>query len=198
MNNPYLTHLVEKIKLKESEYDTIINMIQYHNTEIEDTINIAFENTDVDISDIFPSKKLDTTEGININNNLFYDDLYKQLALKSHPDKVGNDNGDFIIIKEAYEKKDIIKLLYYHDKYNLNECQNTNVNILSLLLHRKLHELKEKVKKIKSTLGYQILICDKDTVIESIKKLILLKKENERIKCELYELKESNMRYNTH
>lgn len=190
MDNLYLKHLVEKIGLKECEYDTIKSMITHHNDIIMDSINSAFVNTNITFAELFPQQ-----HEINENNksdikeyNEYYDTLYKHLALKTHPDKVDNTNDDFVIIKEACEKKDILKLFHYIEKYDLSQHNDININLLTMILEKRLYEIKEKISQIKNSFGYKILICDKNKTIDSIKGLIILYQENTKLKQEKQKL----------
>jgi len=199
MDNPYLKQLVEKIRLKECEYNTINSMIHYHNDVIMDSINSAFIDTNVTFTDIFPQQVTgDNTNNNNNNNksdvkeyNEFYDNLYKSLALKTHPDKSDDTNDDFILIKEACEKKDILTLFKYIDKYNLTQCKDTNINILTLILEKRLYTMKEKMSILKNSMSYKILICDKDKTIDSIKELIALYQLNTKLKEEYTKLSDA-------
>ena len=185
MDNPYLKQLIEKIRLKECEYNTINSMIQYHNDVIMESINSAFIDTNVTFAEIFPQQGINDNNESNIKEyDEFYDTLYKSLALKTHPDKSDDANDDFILIKEACEKKDILTLFKYIDKYNLTQCKDTNINILTMILEKRLYAMKEKTSILKNSMGYKILICDKDKTIDDIKELIALYQLNTKLKEE--------------
>ena len=46
--------------------------------------------------------------------------LYKRLAAKTHPDKLGGKHEKFQSVKEAYEKQDLAKMLELAAEYDVN------------------------------------------------------------------------------
>lgn len=116
-------------------------------------------------------------------------DLYKKLCLKSHPDKTGDiTDENFITIKKAYDEEDILTLMDYATKYEINDF---NHHEIFLELERYFHKLKTKIKNMKTGLGYNIIV-DYDngikfikSCIETYKDLKKLEKENEKLRNHL-------------
>lgn len=178
MDNIYLKHVIKKIKLKECEYNTIKSMIGYYDYTLYEVINDICIESSVTFAEVFKHEHAHTHTSTSDDQNkiipdydIFINALYKDLAVKTHPDKTEN-NDDFVIIKEAYEKKDILKLIDYANKYDLSNSQSINSNLLTLVLEKQLYETKNKVKQIKSTLGYQLLMQSKNDAVKYIRELI--------------------------
>lgn len=206
-NNIYLNNLLNKINMKQSEFETLTNTISHYGKELDDKFMDILKQNNIDPSCVFEPqiKTSDScncndhcTDNINNENNeineykQIFDTLYKQLAFKTHPDK-SNDpsNKDFIDIADAYEKKDILKLINYANKYELfdNKLENLNVYIVTVILEKHLHKIKQNITKLKSTVGFNLLIKGNiDTYIETLKYSIRIKKENEELKNKINEL----------
>ncbi len=97
--------------------------------------------------------------------------------MKTHPDKT-NQNDDFIIIQSAFENKDLLQLIEYANKYNI--YKDINLSLLTLILEKEVFNIKNKVKTLKTTIGYQILINNTKCITD----LILIHKENEKFRAE--------------
>ncbi|QKF93764.1 DnaJ chaperone protein [Fadolivirus algeromassiliense] len=193
MDNIYLKHLIEKIKLKECEYNTIKSVLEQYNGVIQETLNNIFLDTNITPEEIFTNCIYQEKETIIKEHDEFYDTLYRNLALKTHPDKTENNNNDFVKIKEAYENKDVLTLIYYGDKYKLLDHNNINTNLFIMILEKRLYEMKNKIKTIKNGIHYRILIGNKNEMISIIKETIKykqetmeLKQKNEKLKKEIY------------
>ena len=77
-------------------------------------------------------------------------DLYKKLSSVTHPDRGGNSD-DFLTLKEAYEDNDLVKLLKFADKYNIEyELEDTDSDVIE----EKTKQLENEIKRMKSTLAW--------------------------------------------
>lgn len=77
--------------------------------------------------------------------------LYKRLAAKTHPDKLGGKHQEFQSVKEAYEKQDLGKMLELAAEYEVDYNMDKNDEIL---LTRNLRELENEINRIKDTIGW--------------------------------------------
>lgn len=76
--------------------------------------------------------------------------LYKKLSSVTHPDR-GGDAGDFLSLKEAYESGDLMLLLKFADKYNVEyELEEDD----SYIIMEKSTQLENEINRMKSTLAW--------------------------------------------
>jgi len=76
--------------------------------------------------------------------------LYKKLSSVTHPDR-GGDADDFLSLKEAYESGDLMLLLKFADKYNVDyELEEDD----SYIIIEKSTELEKEINRMKSTLAW--------------------------------------------
>lgn len=175
MDNIYLKHLINKIKLRESEYNNVKTMLEHYDSRVQDIVNEIFLNTGLTLADVFKPHQQCTSESPCAPESIiqeyeeYYDIIYKKLALKSHPDKTDLGNNDFVAINKAYKDKDIIKLIYYADKYNITQDQDISQNLFVMILEKRLYEIKNKIKCLRGCLAYGILIGNKEQTIQFVK-----------------------------
>ena len=197
MNNIYLNKLVKKIKIKECEYETVKNMIEHYNSSVDNTINDIFVSEQLNKDEVF--KTYTCTHIINniTTNNITnltipdYDNLintlYKNLSLKTHPDKNNGDDVDFKLINTSYENKNMLKLIEFAHKYDLLNISDIDINLLTLILEKELISIKNKIKTLKSCVCYQYLI-NGDSQIKNIidlhKQNMILRKINDDLSKE--------------
>ena len=205
MNNIYLDHLLSKIKIKQSELETLNSTLSYYSTELDRKYYEILKKNNIDISHAFKksekfnycstSDDIDKDDDKNVCTNdviisehkLILDSLYKQLIMKTHPDKlVDSTNNDFINVKDAYEKQNVLQLIDYANKYKLlnSNLEDFDINIIVVILEKKILEIKKDIKKIKSTIGFNLLVNNIDDHIDSLKYTIKLANENEKHKKE--------------
>ena len=196
MDNIYLNKLIKKIKLKESEYETIKTMIENYSSLVEKLIDDIFLSEEVIKEEIFKSPIYYANANVNANTKCVeilsiipeYDNLvntlYKNLCLKTHPDKTNGDDIEFKNIMLAYENKNILKLIEYSKLYNLLSIENINIQLLTLILEKQFFTLKNKVKNLKNTTGYHILISENAYGTQAIRELINMYKINEKLSKE--------------
>lgn len=189
MTKVYIDHLINNIKIKKAQLDSIKFLVEKKTDYIYETIKQQCDRENIDYCDIFTVQ----TRNDYVNAEEYKSDtlsnLYKKLCLKSHPDKTG-DTGDeiFITIKKAYDEEDILTLMDYATKYEINDFNHDEI---FLELERYFHKLKTKIKNIKIGLGYNIIV-DYDNGIKLIKSCIetykdvkKLEKENEALRHHL-------------
>lgn len=76
--------------------------------------------------------------------------LYKKLSSVTHPDRDG-DADDFLSLKQAYESGDLMLLLKFADKYNVDyELEEDD----SYIIIEKSTELEKEINRMKSTLAW--------------------------------------------
>lgn len=76
--------------------------------------------------------------------------LYKKLSSITHPDRGGNSE-DFLTLKEAYEDNDLVVLLKFADKYNVEyELEEDDSDVIE----EKTKQLENEIKRMKSTLAW--------------------------------------------
>ncbi len=196
----YLSKLIKKIKLKESEHETLTSMINFYKNDLEKMVDDIFIEEQVKKEDVFKTTTCcNNTQSNNTQQPIIpeYDNLlnilHKNLSLKTHPDKTDNNTPDFIIIQEAYENKNLLKLIEYSNIYNLLDAKDINVNLLTLILEKELFKIKNKIKSLKTTIAYQILINDNTKCVTD---MISMHKENEwfRIQNEKFKAETEKLR----
>ena len=212
MDKHYLDHKIKKIKLKQSELNHLSSMISHYSTEIETKILKILETNNINKTEIYNLTNqsnnnivlkheytCNSSPNFDFNPDLIQDfiaTVYKQLILITHPDKnIDIDNDDFIQIKKAYDENDIYSLIEYSIKYNLmeNSFNNLDMNIIIVILERKILAIKNKINMIKSTLGYKLLIIGNiDSYITDLKMAIKMRKENEEINERINKLQKNS------
>lgn len=99
-----------------------------------------------------------------------YKDLYRKLSLKTHPDHGGNGE-DFTEIKEAYNSDNILELVSYADKYNIDyEFIKEDENYLI----ESCNKLEEEIKSLQKSLAWSYFTGDKEVkkrCIDQVKRL---------------------------
>ena len=76
--------------------------------------------------------------------------LYKKLSSATHPDR-GGDPDDFLKIKQAYEDNDLMLLLKFADKYDIDyELEDDDTEILEV----KTTDIEKEINRMKSTLAW--------------------------------------------
>lgn len=197
MSNIYISELIKKIDKKTREYDHLCCLLHTNGEYIKNKFLEILEEYGMDEADyenMFAALPTDksVSDTIKSNGDMTYvmGKMYKNLMAKSHPDKhIHNDNekkydeDDFVNITRAYENMDMKKLLDYAIKY---DCDIEEKNVL-LILEKQYFFIKNKIKKIRSYVSYNILINDDD---KSFRQYIFLYKENQKLEKENRELKE--------
>lgn len=184
----YINKLIKKIKLKECEYETVKNMIEHYNNLVEQSINDIFIAEQLNKDDVYKEfTHTHTTKIVTMipDYETLLNTLYKNLSLKTHPDKTNGDDVDFKLIHQAYENKNILKLIEFAYHYKLLCIEDIDVNLLTLILEKEWATIKNKVKNLKNSVPYQYLINGDS----NIRMMIDLYKENQ-----LYKQKNENLR----
>ena len=77
--------------------------------------------------------------------------LYKRLAAKTHPDKMGGKHEKFQSVKEAYERQDLATMLEMAAEYDVNYKLDDRDEVL---LSQNLVKIENEIDRIKSTIGW--------------------------------------------
>jgi len=198
----YIKCTTDKIKSKQSNLNSLISMLSYYAQEVDRKFDDILMENNIDKADV---TYMHTTCTCTNNTQIIVEEyeqlmnsIYKSLALKTHPDKdncnTKNDTAytnDFITIKDAYDNRDILTLIEFAGKYNLDEhsIENMDANLITVILEKKMFLIKNEIKKIKTSLGYQLLVVGNiNDHIETLKQTIKMKKENEKWKKEKEEM----------
>ena len=201
MDNIYLKYSLNKITLKQSELKTLSDTLTYYSKELDSKFAEILAKNNIDMAYVTGQPKCEHVIENNVNDNdivindhkQICDTLFKQLVLLTHPDKSNDPStDDFINIREAFENENVLKLLDYANKYELfnNKLDDLDINIITVILEKELFKLKESITKLKSTIGYQMLIKGNiNGNIEALKYSMQLTKENEKFKKEIDELR---------
>tara|TARA_B100000674_G_scaffold496819_1_gene528271 strand:- start:1199 stop:1849 length:651 start_codon:yes stop_codon:yes gene_type:complete len=77
--------------------------------------------------------------------------LYKRLAAKTHPDKLGGKTKKFQYVKDAYERQDLATMLELAAEHDVNYKFDERDE---LLMRKNLTELQDEIDRIKGTIGW--------------------------------------------
>ena len=92
------------------------------------------------------SKKFKTKKQISSK----FKSLYKKLSAVTHPDRGGNAE-DFLRIKQLYEEGDLVELLKYAEKYEIEyEMEESDAVIVDL----KAKEIEKEINRMRGTLAW--------------------------------------------
>ena len=168
----YLTHKINKIEFKQAELDNLNLMLTHYTPSLETELTDILRTHNINyIPPINTNKKTSPTYQHRNQDKPLSLAIYKKLAMVTHPDKEPA-NIDFVQIKEAYDNNDTYSLIKYSVKYNLVEDKSES-SVAILILEKKLSELKSALVKIKSTIGYKLLLEGNiDTHINIIKSVM--------------------------
>ncbi len=206
--NIYIKYTIDKIKSKQVNLNSLITMLSYYAQEVDRKFDDILMENNIDKSDVVYMQtacSCTTNPQIPVEEyEQLMNSIYKSLALKTHPDKDNCDNkidttyttyttytNDFIVIKDAYDNHDILTLIEFAGKYNLDEyiIENINVNLITVILEKKMFLIKNEIKNIKNSIGYQLLVVGNiNSHIETLKQTIKIKKETEKWQKEKEEM----------
>ena len=96
-------------------------------------------------------KEIDEQRNLLKNAPRKVKNLYKRLAAKTHPDKLGGKNKQFQRVKEAYEKQDLAEMLELAAAFDVNYKLDDRDESL---LKKNLIEIEEEIKRVKGTIGW--------------------------------------------
>lgn len=209
----HIEFLMRKIKAKQERLDSIERMFVRYAQELDKNYNDLLSKNNIDLNDYekYYSTKIkddnnlteikddnnsiEIKDDINTNNQSYnYDlqklcnNLYRNLALKTHPDK-SNHSTDFVNITQEYENSNVITLIEYSNKYELD--YSTIDICIDLILEQTLHLIKKKLTHTKSTVAYQLLMGENiDCTIQCIKDIIDLRKKTEILEKDNIDIRE--------
>ena len=96
-------------------------------------------------------KEIDEQRNLLKNAPRKVKNLYKRLAAKTHPDKLGGKHKQFQRVKEAYEKQDLAEMLELAAEFDVNYKLDDRDESL---LKKNLIEIEEEIKRVKGTIGW--------------------------------------------
>lgn len=216
--NLYVSYLLDKIKLKKKQLESLTSIVNHYDPNTTKLMNNQWQElckkyniNDTEYSD-FMQYFYKNPEPASVNLSLYdiidsvLKPIYKKLVLATHSDKniknieenTTNDttNKDFIDCKEAYDNKDYLKLIELANKYMV-KIDNVDEILLITILEKSLYSLNEKIKKIKLSVEYRLIITDDLTYsaqimeknIRMYKEAQMLLKEKERLEKQVEQLK---------
>ena len=161
-----LKHEVLKLELEEisesmnrytSDFDSFFSKYYVESAKIEQKQKkIEFENPNIHFENAKREREAKERERKELKELLKnapskVKKLYKSLATKTHPDKMGGDHEVFQNVKDAYEKQDLAEMLEMAGTYGVKyEMDDDDVEILE----KNLRKLKTEIDKIKDTIGW--------------------------------------------
>ena len=162
-----------KIKYLLLEYDNILELDNKYMREYLNKCGDQIENKlfDNNLVNTLESELISSEEKIIDNIKL----LYKNLAKKLHPDKNNNDSKKFIIINEAYKKKDFLTLFIYSYENKFYNKNNINEELI-LNLDNEINKKEKDIDNIKNKIHWKWANSN------DLEKEII----NDYIKCQLY------------
>ena len=162
-----------KIKYLLLEYDNILELDNKYMREYLNKCGDQIENK------LFDNNLVNTLESELIpSEEKFIDNiklLYKNLAKKLHPDKNNNDSKKFIIINEAYKKKDFLTLFIYSYENKFYNKNNINEELI-LNLDNEINKKEKDIDNIKNKIHWKWANSN------DLEKEII----NDYIKCQFY------------
>jgi len=185
--------LSRELSYQKSELEYIQEILKEAHWQFEDFYQEYCKENEVDIAGlnrensaklekIFPNpnKQLHDGEGnlitqdkIEMKDNTDlkeFKKIYREVAKILHPDK-GGDEKEFKRLSESLENKDWSVLLEMCEKYEIPIDDHKTMNIL---IQKKIDDLKEQIKKEKSTYSWLLYECeDNETCKKNVVKKFL-------------------------
>jgi hypothetical protein len=92
----------------------------------------------------------------------FMNKLYRKLSLKTHPDKLNGSSVQFQIVNDAFNAKDILRLLILskHHDVDIDYSQIVFIDEDSSLFENAINTINNKISEIKKTLAWNWAIAD--------------------------------------
>lgn len=176
----YISELERKVIFNEQRY----NFLKKREDEVVPIINGIADNVHKKYN---YTVKPDANVGcccpkIIPNNSVHVKDLYKKIALKTHPDKSPENIEFFKKALQYYEENDIINLIGLTKKFNIIHDEIPYSDYI-LLLENKLYEYKTKIKNMQNAVYYNIIIGSKDCESEfehNYEKIVSIKVDNDK------------------
>ena len=174
----YVAIKTNKIKYKQFELDFISDAIARNSDRISATYDkILLENG-------LSADKVRAVSGIvpvvqeKVEPDAFSNELFKRLAVVTHPDK-NVESNDFVPIYAAYAKNDAYTLIEYAIKHNVMPNSSCD-DAMFVMLEKKLCDINKEITQFKNTVQYKLLMYESiDSDIVMIKKIIQMTEENE-------------------
>jgi hypothetical protein len=160
------------------EFNKEINNLTKNDSSLKEQWDVSNKGNDDDDDDdddddeIILEETTKSEEPKSIIKDEHIKKIYRDIAKKTHPDKIKDEdkNLDYIKATESYHKNDILDLIYYANKLGIEYNHNT-LDIDKI--KDNLNKLKTEVKMYESSLPYKWYYSGKDDSI--IKNYIALK-----------------------
>lgn len=203
---PYVTSRIQKINQKERSIAKINELVLMHAAELDAILSAelgAHGLTTVDAQAFqtyvneftqcahTPNPTVSSSMGdanIEISSesavespiDLLMRDLYKKLILKVHPDKQTKYSSlsSFNAVQSAFDQRDVYNLICFGDRIGILKSNDLDSNTITLILEKKMYQLKKQTQNQKNTIGYKYIICEDHTCIQTYVQSVKLHKEN--------------------
>lgn len=169
-----LTVKKELSKMIESEFHSEIDSILEEDSKLKELWEISIKKKGKSYSKRNRSKnkhkykpnsdKLKIEETIHIDKNEGLKKIYRDIAKKTHPDKVldSDKNSTYIKATESYNKNDILDLIYYATKLGI-EYSHNSLDIKKM--RENITSMKSEIGMYETSLPYRWYYNDKDVSI---------------------------------
>ena len=186
---------IKKILRKQKKFD---NLQKLHDRKLVDFCNlqkqIAIDNNLLDTyNSIIPHRipcnnqtdnQTDNQTNNQTNNQTdkIINNLYKQLALQTHPDKVNSNGEDFIKLDNYYKTNNLGGVLLMALDYGIDFKEISDEETMEIYLEKSLYYLDKKINNIKKSVIYPFMMDDAEYIEKYKDEFALsLKLQNEGI-----------------
>lgn len=161
----------ELSKMIEKEFHSEIDSILEEDVKLKELWEISLNKKGKTYSKMnkSKSKKGETEEKVNedvspIIKNEGLKKIYRDIAKKTHPDKImdSDKNSTYIKATESYNKNDILDLIYYATKLGI-EYSHNSLDVKKM--RENIVSMKSKIGMYETSLPYQWYYNDKDVSI---------------------------------
>lgn len=191
----YIAELTEKIRKKNEEYEHLCSLINRNIEYVKKRLSEIFGEYDInetECNNLYSMSKNESSD--NISDGRYTDimgKIYRNLLSKSHPDRhiektqENYCDDDFVNITKAYEEMNIGEMFRYAEKYE----HNVDNDEVLLMLEKQFCSIKNKIKKIRSCVSYNLLIHGDD---KSLRDFLVYHKTERELKIKLEQLEKDN------
>ena len=162
-DDEYVTVMKHKIEFLKKRFNYLNILKVEHIAEFNSFILKIYDEYDFEppVSDntIYENKSDESNSAVG--------GLYRKLSLVCHPDKIINDNGDFVRLQQYNKNNDLYQLVCMADEYHV-DTSNMDIPNIYIILEKKLYELNRDIDTITKSEYYPFIIGDA-TGIENIR-----------------------------
>ena len=184
----YVEEMRKKIKFMKRRLSHLENLKNEKQPDIASFINKIYRENDYSPFQNFkhphkdiPSQNFEFSYKGCIANLNAVDVFYKKLSLICHPDKVGNDNGEFIKLQNFRKNKDLYELVCMANEYKV-DVEYADVPKIHVMLEKKIYLLEQDIESIIRSEHYPFLIDDDVGIEKYAKNIIELINTNKELK----------------